>query len=61
MEDLTITIRFCATVAALTFAASSAFGQAAFPRNAMIPEGYVAVQSSISLSLPFDQSVQADE
>ncbi|TDW25913.1 hypothetical protein EV128_11686 [Rhizobium azibense] len=56
-----ITTRFCAAVTALAFTASSAFGQAAFPRNAMIPEGYVAVQSSISLSLPFDQSAQVDE
>jgi hypothetical protein len=61
MEDLMIAIRFCAAVAVLTLAASGAFGQTALPRNGMMPEGYVSVQSSISLSLPFDQSAPLDE
>ncbi|WP_411196133.1 hypothetical protein [Rhizobium sp.] len=53
--------RFCVAAAALTLAASGAFGQTVLPRNGLIPEGYVTVQSSISLSLPFDQSAPVDE
>lgn len=56
-----IAIRFCAAATVLTLTASGALGQTAFPRNNMIPEGYISVQSSISLSLPFDQSVEVDE
>lgn len=56
-----IAYRFCAAATFLAFAASNAFGQVALPRNPIIPEGYVTVQTSISLSLPFDQNAQVDE
>ncbi|MBB4477494.1 hypothetical protein [Rhizobium etli] len=56
-----IATRFCAAVTVFTFAVTGAFAQTALPRNGAIPEGYIAVQSSISLSLPFDQSAQIDE
>ncbi|MBX5093318.1 hypothetical protein [Rhizobium lentis] len=56
-----IAIRFCAAAAVLTFAASGAFGQTTPARPGPVPEGYVTVQSSISLSLPFDQNAPVDE
>ncbi|AIC28281.1 hypothetical protein IE4771_CH03194 [Rhizobium etli bv. mimosae str. IE4771] len=61
MEDLMIATRFCAAATILTFAASAVFAQTALPRNVTIPEGYITVQSSMSLSLPFDQGAQLDE
>lgn len=55
-----IATRIYVAVTFLGCATSGAFGETALPRNG-IPDGYVAVQSSISLSLPVDQSVQVDE
>ena len=56
-----IATRFCAAAVILAVAAHGAFGQTAPLRNGATPEGYVAIQSTISLSLPFDQSAPADE
>lgn len=56
-----IATRFCAAVTVFTFAVTGAFAQTALPRNGAIPEGYITVQSSIALSLPFDQSAVIDE
>lgn len=56
-----IATRFCAAVTVFTFAVTGAFAQTALPRNGAIPEGYITVQSSIALSLPFDQSAPVDE
>ncbi|MBB4572263.1 hypothetical protein [Rhizobium lentis] len=56
-----IATRFCSAVTVFTFAVTGAFAQTALPRNGTIPEGYITAQSSISLSLPFDQSAQMDE
>ncbi|TBY61835.1 hypothetical protein E0H46_28695 [Rhizobium leguminosarum bv. viciae] len=61
MADMMTATRFCAAVTFLAFATSAALGETALPRNGTIPDGYVAVQSSISLSLPVDQSVEVDE
>ncbi|PCK83275.1 hypothetical protein CPT32_30205 [Rhizobium sophoriradicis] len=56
-----IATRFCAAVTVFTFAVTGAFAQTALQRNGAIPEGYITVQSSIALSLPFDQSAPVDE
>lgn len=56
-----IATRFCAAATVFTFAVTGAFAQTALPRNGAIPEGYITVQSSIALSLPFDQSAPDEQ
>jgi hypothetical protein len=61
MEILMMRIDFCAAIALCAFTSSAALAQQAIPRNDVVAEGYIAVQSGISMSLPFDQNLPADE
>jgi hypothetical protein len=61
MEILMMRIDFCAAIALCAFTSSAALAQQAIPRNGVVAEGYIAVQSGISMSLPFDQNLPADE